>query len=91
MHRLILCVEKGREVDHLNHNGLDNRRANLRIVNRSGNNLNRRNVRGYYYERSTGRYRAQIEHGKRRLNLGRFDTALEARRAYLLAKGELES
>ena len=43
MHREILGLARGdkREVDHKNGNGLDNRRANLRIATRSENMLNR--------------------------------------------------
>lgn len=42
MHRLIMDCPKGRIVDHLNHDGLDNRRANMRICTYSQNNLNAR-------------------------------------------------
>lgn len=41
-HRLICDVSEGFEVDHINHNGLDNRRANLREVTRRENLANRR-------------------------------------------------
>lgn len=44
MHRVILGIEQhGREVevDHVNHDTLDNRRVNLRIVTRSQNMANR--------------------------------------------------
>ncbi len=41
MHRLIVGVTRGQEIDHINGNGLDNRRANLRIASRSTNMLNR--------------------------------------------------
>lgn len=42
MGRLILNCPVGMEVDHINHDKLDNRRANLRIVTRSQNCANRR-------------------------------------------------
>ncbi len=41
MHRFILGVERGVLIDHKNHNGLDNRRENLRTCTTSQNNANR--------------------------------------------------
>ena len=41
-HAIIGSPLPGSEVDHINHNGLDNRRSNLRFVDKSGNALNRR-------------------------------------------------
>lgn len=40
MHRLVMKAPKGTIVDHINHNTLDNRRANLRFVTASQNQLN---------------------------------------------------
>src|SRR5690349_18638235 len=40
MHRLITGAPKGREVDHINHNTLDNRRENLKLCDRKGNMAN---------------------------------------------------
>jgi hypothetical protein len=40
MHRFIMNTPKGLYTDHINHNGLDNRRVNLRIVTASQNQLN---------------------------------------------------
>lgn len=42
MHRQILGVSDRLQVDHKNHDTLDNRRANLRIVSSHGNHENRR-------------------------------------------------
>jgi len=41
MHRLLMDAPKGLQVDHINHDTLDNRRANLRIVTNQVNNANR--------------------------------------------------
>jgi hypothetical protein len=42
MHRFLLGVtDPKKQVDHDNHDGLDNRRCNLKVVNRSGNGFNR--------------------------------------------------
>ena len=44
MHRVVMKIPNGADitVDHINHNGLDNRKENLRIVTRSENQMNRR-------------------------------------------------
>lgn len=42
IHRAILNAPDGTVVDHINHNGLDNRRKNLRIATYSQNSANRR-------------------------------------------------
>jgi hypothetical protein len=51
MHRQILELGNGnhdkRQGDHINHDTLDNRRNNLRIVTSRGNNSNRRNQSPY--------------------------------------------
>ena len=82
MHRFILSARPGEEVDHINGNSLDNRRANLRIVSRSDNLRNRRTFKtnkagfkGVRFEKSTGAWQAT-------LFLGNFASAEEAARAY---------
>lgn len=42
MHRIILGLDPDMLCDHINHNGLDNRRQNLRIATGSQNNANQR-------------------------------------------------
>ena len=42
LHRIILNCPKGKYIDHINHNSLDNRKCNLRICTISQNNMNRR-------------------------------------------------
>ena len=48
LHRVVMglghFVDDQREIDHINHNGLDNRKTNLEIKSRSGNMLNRKHT-----------------------------------------------
>ena len=41
LHRLVMGCPKNKIIDHINHNGLDNRKENLRITGYIENNLNR--------------------------------------------------
>lgn len=76
----------GLRVDHINGDGLDNRRANLRIVPDQINQINRKRLnrnnasgyRGVSYMRSTGKWRANITVDYRQVHLGSFVTAEEA-------------
>jgi hypothetical protein len=88
MHRLLTGAERGRDVDHINHDGLDNRRANLRVCSRSQNTANRHvamsasGVKGVHFEACTGRWRAELGYQGKRFRLGRFDTLEDAADAY---------
>lgn len=91
-HRLIFGEPDGKHIDHINGNGLDNRRENLRVCTPSENHRNTRvsrknNTTGYKgvsFEKQTGRYRAHINPiaGGRTKHLGRFDTPREAAECY---------
>lgn len=87
-HRLILNAPKGVLVDHANRNGLDNRRANLRLCNQSQNKANRpaprNNTSGFkgVSRARSGRWSARITVDYRARALGTFDTAWEAAEAY---------
>lgn len=98
LHRLITGCEDGMVVDHINGNGLDNRRCNLRVCSHSENMQNRKmhrnnqsGYKGIYFDPDlNGRpWRAQIRAYGRKYNLGRFDTAEEAYAAYLRAAEKL--
>lgn len=89
MHRQILGLETGNpwHVDHINGDGLDNRRVNLRRVTRGENMQNYRRVQsrngtGYRGVRvQRGRFTAQAVLRKQLHRLGTFDTVEEAARA----------
>jgi hypothetical protein len=90
MHRAILGLDDGVMCDHINHNGLDNRRANLRPATHSQNMWNRPKTKsrcwskykGVSYRPRQKRWVADIQvHGQPRF-LGYFDNEIEAARAY---------
>jgi hypothetical protein len=72
------------DVDHINGITGDNRWDNLRIATRSQNSMNR-DSKGYYYSSKQSKYRALIQVGYKKIDLGGFDTEQEARSAYLNA------
>jgi hypothetical protein len=76
-------------VDHRNTNGLDNRRENLRLATYSQNNCNtakRKNTSsrfvGVSFDKRRRRGVAYINYNGKRILLGRFDSEIEAARAY---------
>jgi len=75
-------------VDHVNRDGLDNRRENLRPATNSQNQMNARmhsnNTSGFKGVQRCGRltWKAHIKLDSRRLHLGTFDTPQEAAHAY---------
>jgi len=85
MHREVMNVPDGMQTDHIDRNGLNNQRNNLRVVTRQQNQFNR-NAKGYCFDKPTQKFRAQIRLNGKQIHLGFFETALEARAAYLKAK-----
>src|SRR6478752_4052348 len=72
-------------VDHINGDGLDNRRSNLRVANQSQNAANTGPRAGRYKgvtQRQNGRWRAQIRINWHQMQIGTYDTAEDAARAY---------
>lgn len=89
IHRLILNAPKGYEIDHINNNGLDNRRSNLRIVThlQNQNNLPKRKdatsiYRGVSYSKERNDWCCYVSYNGIQKNLGRFDSEIEAAYAY---------
>ncbi len=86
MHKLINGTPTGYVTDHIDHNGLNNTRSNLRTVTNKQNLYNRANVKGYVLIGK--KYRACIMLDKKFIHIGMFETAEAARAAYLEAKKE---
>ncbi|KKL69534.1 hypothetical protein LCGC14_2113970 [marine sediment metagenome] len=88
MAREILGLRYGdkRQGDHINHNTLDNRISNLRVVTQNQNQWNRKNPKGYCWDESIKKYMARIRLNGKSIYLGHFCTPEEAHRMYLNAK-----
>lgn len=86
MHREILGkIAKRNVVDHIDGNGLNNQRSNLRICSHRENirnsKLSSKNTTGFkgvYFRKDEGKYMAYIRHDYKMYNLGLFKTAKEA-------------
>ena len=89
MHRLILSPHNNMQVDHINHNRLDNRRKNLRVCTQSENNQNKGakidNTSGYKgvsKHKGWNKWVAEIMAKGVRIRVGGFNTPKEAFKVY---------
>ena len=101
LHRYIMNFPNG-IVDHINHNTLDNRKENLRVVSNADNlrngNIrvnNKTGVNGVYFRKDRNKYVARIKVNYKDINLGHFDTLEEAKKVrkeaelkYWITKGD---
>ena len=91
MHRFILGLGKGdgKYVDHIDHDGLNNQKSNIRIVTHSQNHMNRISLKNTSskYKGVCWNKRAKCWHSQIRINskfiyLGIFEDEKEAAKAY---------
>lgn len=92
MHREIIKTPEGMHTDHMNGNGLDNRRQNLRICTNRENRWNQRKqkqtsskYKGVSWRKAEEKWRAQIGYDGKRIHLGYFDKEEDAHQAYCKA------
>ena len=71
LHHLILGRKKGFDVDHINHDTLDNRKQNLRFTTRSQNGMNNKS-KGYYWDKNRNKWAVEITKNYKKIHLGRF-------------------
>jgi hypothetical protein len=86
MHAFLLGKpDKGYVIDHINNNGLDNRRQNIRVVTRSINSQNKKKI---ITDKTTSRYKGVSQQNGKWLatyattKIGLFDNEIDAAKAY---------
>ena len=101
MHRAIMETPAGVQVDHIDHNGLNNQKDNLRNCSFLQNQMNKNgNINSKYIGLShfTSKYKgkeykyikAQIMINRKKIHLGCFKTEAAAAKAYDLAATRLK-
>lgn len=99
LHRFLMENIDGFQIDHIDGDGLNNRRFNLRVVTAKENMQNMRKARngsksgliGAVWDECNKKWRSQIRARGIRINIGLFDSAEKAHQAYLKAKRELHT
>ena len=89
MHRLILNPKNTEEVDHINRDGLDNRRCNIRVVTHAQNMMNcikhpgtSSKYKGVTWRKDNNLWRVLITINKKTISLGQFKNEIDAARTY---------
>lgn len=88
MHRLIMNPPTDMQIDHINCDGLDNRKVNLRICTLSENIRNSKSrkgtsrFKGVYWIPSRRKWRGGITFEGKKICLPRFKSEIEAAKAY---------
>jgi hypothetical protein len=89
LHRFLLKPKPGVRVDHKNHDGLDNRRSNLRFATAAESARNTRSregssskYKGVTWDKNRKKWNACIKLGPTTYMLGRFDSETKAALAY---------
>lgn len=93
MHREVILAGPCDIVDHIDGNGLNNVRANLRFVTAAESAINTRkavgkftsNFKGVSWDSRSKRWRVQIRIDGRKTSIGHFDCEIKAADAYNLA------
>lgn len=88
IHRDVIGAPDGVWVDHINGDPLDNRKVNLRLCDRTGNNRNSRSrgcssrFKGVCWNKNCRKWQAAIKVNRKSIHLGLFATEEEAAAAY---------
>ncbi len=88
MHRFIMNTPEGVETDHINHNGLDNQKGNLRLCTTTQNLQNKvpcvgtSEYKGVYWAKWAKKWMTRIQYEGKQVYLGYFDVEIDAAKAY---------
>jgi hypothetical protein len=90
MHRIITNAPKGLLVDHINHDGLDNRKANLRLVtareniwnSERGMHTGKSRFKGLAWLHEKKKWRVVLYVNNKKISYGNFKNEAEAARVY---------
>jgi hypothetical protein len=89
MHRVIMAAPDHLVVDHIDHNGLNNCKSNLRLCTLAQNNRNcgsskgaSSRYKGVSWRKDTKKWEAMIRFNKKMYRLGTFKNEIDAARAY---------
>ena len=93
LHRVVMNATADQMIDHINGNGLDCRRANLRIASAGENSANRKKsknqstsrYKGVALQKATRKWSAHIRIDGIKKHLGTYETEAEAAIAYNIA------
>lgn len=90
MHRVITNCPRDMVVDHINGDGLDNRKGNLRVCTNTQNiqsrltfKNNSSGQKGVCYRKDSRKWRARLGVRGKYITLGNFETFEEAKRCYI--------
>ena len=89
LHRILLNPPRNLYIDHINGNGLDNRKSNLRVCTNQQNQRNARKKRtassiykGVSFVKARSKFRAYIVVNNKQTGLGQFSNEIDAAKAY---------
>jgi hypothetical protein len=90
LHQEIIDVPKGMVIDHINHDGMDDRSANLRAATLAQNMRNRKKIsrscsskyKGIHWFKRYRKWSASIRYENKRIFLGYFENEIDAAKAY---------
>ena len=96
LHRFIMNLSSKLLVDHINHNTLDNRRMNLRVVTDQENQQNREScqknninkIRNVGFNNSNGKYKVRLKIKGKEIYIVSYTTLAEAEKVAIKARQE---